>query len=237
VNFGEAKARIRAPGATLVLPLSCFADEWVSKPDGPVCVGLRLLSEEDRRKARHVAEQQATELHPAGGDGWIECYNDGAKRQVAALGMCDPNDCTRPSELFPVAEDQVLAALTISGTEFIFGAIEQLEIDSSPLEALATRETLVRLARLLPLVDLTRLNGRLGRRISAMLDEVEGLVDAGAADDASDELQVPVVSEQGLVGGTDGAGKVDVKKAAVNLVTELASLTEERSKAGALASQ
>jgi hypothetical protein len=237
VNFAEAKERIRTPGATLVLPLSCFADEWVGKPDAPVCVGLRLLSEEDRRKARHVAEQQATELHPAGGDGWIECYNDAAKRQVAALGMCDPNDCTRPSELFPVAEDQVLGALTVSGTEFIFGAVEQLEIDSSPLEALATKETLARLAKLLPLVDLSRLNGRLGRRISAMLDEVEGLVDASAVDDTSNELPVSVVSEQALVGGTRGTGEVNVQKAAVDVVTELARLTEERGKAGALAGQ
>lgn len=229
MNFGEAKSRVRTPGATLVLPLSCFADDWLNKPDAPVCVGLRLLSEEDRRKARHVAEQQASELHPAGGDGWIECYNDGAKRQVAALAMCDPNDVTRPSELFPYAEDQVLAALTISGTEFIFSAVEQLEIDSSPLEQLATAQTLTRLARLLPLVNPANLNGRLGRRISAMLEEVEGLVDPSLVDDASDEVPA-VVSEQGVVRGALGTGKVDVKQAAVDVVTELARLTEERSK-------
>lgn len=237
MNFADAKARSKTPGATLVLPLSCFADEWVGKPTGPVCVGLRLLSEEDRRKARHVAEQQATELHPAGGDGWIECYNDAAKRQVAALGMCDPNDCTKPSELFPIAEDQVLTALTIGGTELIFSAVEQLEIDSSPLEALATRETLTRLARLLPHVNLASLNGRLGRRISAMLDEIEPLVDSALVDDASDELPVSVVSEQGLVGGAGRAGKVDAQKAAVDVVTELARLTEKRAEAAALGRQ
>lgn len=241
MNFAEAKARNKTPGATLVLPLTAFADDWVGKPDAPVCVGLRLLSEEDRRKARHVAEKQATEFHPMGGDGWIECYNDAAKRQVAALAMCDPNDVTRPSELFQLAEDQVQAAFTVRGTQLVFDAVEQHEIDSSPLEHAADEAALQRLARLLALVDVAAINGRLSRRITCMLAEVEllvdeDLVDAAAVDDPGDERPI-IIGKKRLVGGAVGSAKVDVQKAATDVVTELARLTEERGKAAPLSRQ
>ncbi len=209
MNFTQAKERNKTPSRTLVLPLSCFADDWAGKPDSPICVGLRLLSEDDRRKARKTAEDQATEFHPLGGDGWIECFNDAVKRQVAALAMCDPNDVTQPSETFRYAEEQVLAAFTIRGTQFVFDAVEQLEIDSSPLERLADREALDRLAKVLGLVDPEALNGRLSRRVSCMLDELAPLVDeavlvqAGAVDDPSDEGTI-FIGKKRLVGGAVG---------------------------------
>lgn len=196
MNFAQAKALNVTPSATLVLPPNVFASEWPMRPNEPVCVGLRLLSEDDRRKARKVAEDQASELHSTS-DNWIECFNDAVKRQVAALAMCDPNDVTKPSSLFPYAEDQVLGALTVSGTQYIFDAVEQHEIDMSPLEQAATQATLSRLAALLPLVDFATLSGRLSRRISCMLEEIESLVghelvETGAVDDARDELPIVV---------------------------------------------
>ena len=209
MNFTEAKERNKAPSRTRTLPLSVFADAWVGKPATPICVGLRLLSEDDRRKARKTAEEQASEFHPMGGDGWVECFNDAVKRQVAALAMCDPNDCTKPHDTFRYAEDQVLAAFTVSGTQFVFDAVEQLEIDSSPLERLADRESLARLARCLLAVDPAALNGRLSRRLTCMLDELEPLVDEsvlvepGAVDDPSDEVAI-VIGKKRLVGGAPG---------------------------------
>ncbi len=195
MKFGEAVARNTVPSATLVLPVSVFADEYHLRPSEPVCVGLRLLSEGDRRKARKVAEDQANELHTYGGQNWVECFNDAVKRQVAALAMCDPNDVTKPSAVFPYAEDDVLTALTVRGTQFIFDAVEQHEIDMSPLIERANDATLERLAALLPLVDAETLNGRLARRISAMLEEIDALVgdsvDDRAVDDPGDE--VPIV--------------------------------------------
>lgn len=209
MNFTEAKERNKTPSRTLILPLTCFADDWAGKPPSPICVGLRLLSEDDRRKARKTAEEQATEFHPYGDDGWIECFNDGVKRQVAALAMCDPNDVTQPSETFRYAEEQVLAAFTVNGTQLVFDAVEQLEIDSSPLERLADRDVLVRLAKVLGLVDPAALNGRLSRRISCMLDEVEPLIDeaalvkAGVVDDPRDEGAI-VIGKKRLVSGAVG---------------------------------
>ncbi len=211
MNFGEAKQRNKAPSATLVLPLNAFADRWSGKPAEPVCVGLRLLSNEDRQKARKVAEDQSTELHPGGGDGWIECYNDAVKRQVAALAMCDPNDSTKPSQTFPWAEDLVLTALSVSGTQLVFDAVEQHEIDQSPLERAADQATLLRLANLLESVDYTMLNGRLSRRVSAMLDELEeiaaknGLVDDVVVDDAGNEAPI-VIGKKNVVDGALGPG-------------------------------
>lgn len=192
MNFADAKAQIKTPSASLVVPLEAFADAWTGKPAAPVCVGLRLLSNEDRQKARVVAEGQAIEMHPRGGDGWIECYNDAVKRQAVALAICDPNDVTRSHETFPYAEDIVLIALTTRGTDLIFDAVEQHEIDQSPLEQRATPATLKRLSRLLPLVESSALSGRLSRRITSMLEEVATLVDPGLVDDASDELPLVV---------------------------------------------
>jgi hypothetical protein len=207
VNFTDAKARDKRPSATLLLPLSAFADAWTGKPASPICVGLRLLSEADRVNARKSAEERAGELHPNGGDGWIECYNDAAKRFVAALSMCDPNDATRPHETFRYAEDQVVAAFTIGGTQLVFDAVEQLEIDLSPLERLADREVLVRLSRVLLHLNPKHMNGRLSRRVSCMLDELEPLVDelveSSPVDDAGDEAPI-VIGKKRLVSGTLG---------------------------------
>ncbi len=209
MNFADVKQRSKTPGATKIVPLNAFADGWSGKPAEPICVGLRLLSNEDRQKARKVAEDTATELHPRGGDGWIECYNDAVKRQAVALALCDPNDVSKSSESFPYAEDTVTVALTISGTELLFGAVEQLEIDSSPLERAADQSTLLRLSYLLDKLDFTQLNGRLSRRLTVMLEEIEplvddsDLVDSYAVHDASNERPI-VIGKQALVGGANG---------------------------------
>lgn len=209
MNFSAVKRRNKSPSATLVVPLSAFADAWSGKPSEPICVGLRLLSNEDRQKARKVAEEMATELHPRGGDGWIECYNDAVRRQAVALALCDPNDVTQPSQAFPYAEDTVLVALTASGTQKIFDAVEQHEIDQSPLERAADQATLLRLARLLERVDFALMNGRLSRRVSAMLEEIEALVDDDLVDDPrvddSREEGAVVVGKQGVIRGRVGA--------------------------------
>lgn len=210
MNFGEIKQRNKTPSATLIVPVSAFADAWSGKPAEPICTGLRLLSNEDRQKARKVAEDQSWELHPGGGDGWLECYNDAVKRQVVALALCDPNDVTKASDTFPYAEDTVLVALTVRGTQLIFDAVEQLEIDQSQLEAPADRATLLRLSDLLTRVDVAALNGRLARRITAMLDELRPLVadghlvDAASVDDAGDEATI-VIGKKRVVGSGLGA--------------------------------
>lgn len=127
-------SKARPPGRTLVLEPWVFADEWPKKPKEAVCVGLRMMSEADKSKARAEADRVAWELHPNGGPNWIDAFNDCLMRQVAALGICDPNNVTKATEVLPFAEDEVRTALTSKGAEFIFFSIDVFEVESSAIE-------------------------------------------------------------------------------------------------------
>src|SRR5688500_17759690 len=103
-TFSQVTKKTRAPGRTIILEQWVFADEWAEKPREPVCVGLRLMADGDKSKARAAAEKFADELHPKRGPNWLDAFNDCLVRQVSALALCDPNDVTRPAALFPMAE-------------------------------------------------------------------------------------------------------------------------------------
>lgn len=142
--FSEIVSAQRAPGRTIKAEPWVFADEWPDKPNEPVCFGIRLMSESDKSKARAVAEELADALHEDGRHArnpeklgnWVDAYNDALIRQVAALGVCDPNDVTTVHGLLPYAEDQVRVALTSAGARWLFDQIEQYEIEISSVDPL-----------------------------------------------------------------------------------------------------
>lgn len=156
-TFAQITKKPRPPGRTVVLDTWVFADEWDGKPREPVCVGLRLMSEGDKSKARAEAERLADELHPKRGANWVDAFNDCLIRQVAALGICDPNEVTKPSDILPLAEEQVRFALTSRGARFIFDEHDRYEVEVSPLYEPLTDEELAECARLLeacgPMLD------------------------------------------------------------------------------------
>lgn len=196
MNLREAKAKLRKPGATLVLPLWVFADQWEDRPTAPVCVGLRLLAENDKTQARALAVKQANDLHPERGDEWVDCFNDAVQMQIDALGMCDPNDVNKPSEAFEYAEDQLPFRITSKGAAFIFQAIQRYEVASSPIGALATSDDLQRLAAMLGKLNLATLGLAPSRTITYLIELLEPvvgeLVDAASIDDAGDESPIVV---------------------------------------------
>lgn len=148
-TFSQVKEQQRPPGRTLILDPWVFADEWESKPREAVCVGLRLMSEADKSKARGEAEKLADELHKERNLNWLDAFNDCLIRQVAALGICSPNDVTKPFDLMTFAEEQVRFALTSRGAAFIFEAIQRYDIESSPLSPEITDEEIAELSGLL----------------------------------------------------------------------------------------
>lgn len=196
MNFTQAKARNKRPGTTLLLPLWVFADQWESKPDAPVCVGLRLLSENDKTQARALAVKSADDLHPDRGDEWVDCFNDAVQMQIDALGMCDPNDVDKPSEAFEYAEDQLPFRITSKGAAYIFQAIQRYEVASSAIGALATTEDLGRLAAMLGKLNLATLGPAPSRTITYLIELLEPLVgelvDAVGVDDAGNEVSAVV---------------------------------------------
>lgn len=140
--FSNIVTAQRAPGRTVKAEPWVFADEWPDKPNEPVCFGVRLMSEADKTKAKAVAEELADALHEDGKHSrnpekvgnWVDAYNDALIRQVAALGVCDPNDVTKAHGLLPYAEDQVRVALTSAGARWLFEQIERYEIETSAVD-------------------------------------------------------------------------------------------------------
>lgn len=148
-TFAKLKEQPHPPGRTLILEPWVFADDWEDKPRETVCVGLRLMSEADKSKARGEAEKLADELHRERNLNWLDAFNDCLIRQVAALGICSPNDVTKPFDLLTFAEEQVRIALTSRGAAFIFEAIQRYDIESSPLSPEITDEEIAELSGLL----------------------------------------------------------------------------------------
>lgn len=163
-TFSVIKKQVaRQPARTLLLEPWVFADDWPSKPKSPVCVGLRLMSDGDKSKARAEAERMALELHPNGGHNAIDAYNDALVRQCAALGLCSPNDVEKPSEVFPFAEDQLRMAVTSRGAQFIFDALLKYEVEISPLYPEASDEEFAELIGELGAGTLGAMGGEPGR--------------------------------------------------------------------------
>lgn len=196
MNFGEAVAASGMPGTTLLLEPWVFADEWDSKPDAAVCVGLRLLADKEKSKARFTAEELADQLHPQrDAINWVDAYNDALMRQIAALAVCDPNDVRKPAEVLPMAELTVSDALTSRGARFIFESVAQYEIQASPIGEEASAETLQRLGALLQHTDTEVLPPGLRRLLAHVTDELDDrfghLVDGAAGvDHAGDEVPI-----------------------------------------------
>lgn len=196
MKFGEAAEASRVPGRTLLLEPWVFEDEWDRKPATTVCVGLRLIADKEKSKARFTAEELADQLHPQRDNGnWVDAYNDALMRQISALVICDPNDVRKPSELMPMAELTVSDALTSRGAREIFEAFNDYEWDSSEISDQADADTLERLRALLGVADVASLSLYERRRLARLTSELEqtfgALVDAAAGvDDASQEVPI-----------------------------------------------
>lgn len=171
--FQRLIKKVRAPGRTLVLDPWVFADDWESKPDASVCVGLRLASQVDKDVIRADAEKRADELHPRRGDNWVEAYNDTLIRQVVALGICDPNDVEKPCSLLRHAQDMVGHALTSRGARSVFEAIDRYEVESSPIGVAASKDDVERLCGLLGKAKVESLPVSVRRTLSYALEQVE----------------------------------------------------------------
>jgi hypothetical protein len=173
-TFKQIAEQTRPPGKTLMLEPWVFADEWNGKPRDAVCVGLRIMPEGEKSKVRAEAERLADELHPDRGPNWVDAFNDCLTRQYGALGICSPNDVTRPSEILPLAEDQVRFALTTRGSQFIFEALQRYEIEASPIGLEADADDCVQVAVILQDADPSTLSGYSRRLIYALLEELTG---------------------------------------------------------------
>lgn len=121
----------------MLLQPSAYATDYVRRPDEPVSIGLRLLSEADLQAARAGATKCAVDLFPGDGesDAAVLAYNDALLREVVARAACDPNDARQP--YFQGDEEEVREALTSDGCRAVWDELERLAIERSPLAPLA----------------------------------------------------------------------------------------------------
>jgi hypothetical protein len=173
-TFAQRAVR-RAPPRVVVFSPSTWADTWPERPTGNEAIGLRVPSDHEVSCARAEAARVAWKLHPKADDllGRIAAHNDALLRELCCLGMCDPNDVTRP--YFKSGIDDANQALSSHGAKAVFDALEKLQLETSPVYREASDDELLELARyaeFLPLVEPDR-RGRLRRLVAHCFDELK----------------------------------------------------------------
>jgi hypothetical protein len=143
-SFGAFEAEAaKAPLDRIILPTSAFNMAWSGAPSAPVCIGITLLSETDMERAQAAAAAEAWQMFPRPEDAEsrINSLQDILLRWIVARGTCDPNDVSRPCELWAEAPDDLIGiALTVEGARALYVAIEKLQIATSPMMTMATDE-------------------------------------------------------------------------------------------------
>ena len=140
----------RKPARVVTLPASCWARTWADRPLDDVPVGLRVPAEAELVQARAEGAQRCWRDHREEQDeqGRIERYNSFLMARVVARGTTDAEDATA-SYFGEYADDKVTEALTPSGIEFLYGEIDRLHIEESPIAPEATHDEVIALAEAL----------------------------------------------------------------------------------------
>ncbi len=143
---------VRLPPRHVVLSPSAFADDWGSRPDADVAIGVRFISVEDMEVARNVAVRKAREwLAPKGQlldeQAFDHAYNDELLLGIVARATCDPNDVSKP--YFKCAEDTIRLALTSDGVRRIWDELCLLHAGSGVAMPQASDEDTRELAAIL----------------------------------------------------------------------------------------
>lgn len=170
----------RPPAATMLLEPTAYASDYQHRPDEPVAVGIRLLSEADVQAAKAAAARVAVDLYED--ERLAEerdlAYNDALVREVVARVACDPNDARNP--FFPGDEEEVRLALTSDGCRAIYDEWEAQAVSRSPLQPVATEEdvaalpaTWARAAGLLQGPEQRRMRRLLGAVLRALREAEE----------------------------------------------------------------
>jgi hypothetical protein len=130
--FRKVLQQSRAPDRVIEVSASAFASTWANKPDKPVKMGLRTLSEHQVEHAAAEAARKAWELHADEGDedGRIDAYNNRLVGLAVAFATTHPENREEP--YFTMAEDLVFHALTPQGMRFIYDALDLLTLETSP---------------------------------------------------------------------------------------------------------
>ena len=166
-----------------------WSPRWEPRPVEEVCCGVRPLTGLDDDYIRESAARHAWKTLPGRLDdehhvARTDVYNDELMRLAVARATCDPNDATRPWDVWQgPSEEMVRVALTREGVKALYDAIERVSISLSPVRPEADDEDVYELADLVAAGALDRMptaRASRARRLALFLLEELRLFPAGA---------------------------------------------------------
>lgn len=181
-------SKTRAARRVVPVPPSAFADTYTRKPQGPVKVGLRLISERELVTAQSAAASSAWFDVPEVSDleARLEAYNENLITNVLAQVCVQADDISKPF-FAPAPEALIREALNAGGVRHLWAAYSALAVGDGELAPEATAEEMASLgsvvAEALPALEVGS-QVRLRRLARAMLDEI-ALARVGAVATAS----------------------------------------------------
>ncbi len=167
----------RAPLAVCELEPRMFAHTWPRRPELPVKVGLRLLSDTDELNARSQAEEYIVKFEHDDIENRLDCYNDTLMAGLVARALCDEKDARKSCGMFPIQDHKLLQqALGSQTLRYLFEELERVKIAYGIAHTEATDEEIERLCEYLKDGSLQRMekaSERLVRRFARfMLEEL-----------------------------------------------------------------
>lgn len=176
----QAQALTAAPNAraaplVVTLPPSAFSQNWPKRPQEPVRIGLRLVSESVADKARASAATSADRHYPAesrDSQAYADHYNGVLIRAMLAEAMCQAHDASAPW-FATMAADMVGVALGDKGALRLWQGYSELRELLSPLLRLATEDDLADLSTRLASADaIGQLHDGDRRLLARILDDL-----------------------------------------------------------------
>jgi hypothetical protein len=152
-------------------PLSAWSDDFEGKPEVPVSIGLRLVSEGDIERARAMAIQTAIASVPEPGDDRTDALNGALMTNILARATCMSDDARE--SYFRMPEDMVAAAFTEDGIKLLWDAYLGMKRDACTFLPEATDDDLTMLAGMLLSEDAwTALPTAIAKRLRRTLFDV-----------------------------------------------------------------
>lgn len=179
-----ADAKTRKPSHVVTLQPGAFADEWELKPQGPVAMGLRLLSEGDSESVTVAASQHILERYhddqqrPTVEESVLdEVYNARIMVYGVARAICEPDNALANHRLFPFPETQIEAgALTAETVKYLWEQLGLLRLKLSPIAPQASDAEAATLGALLGAGVLAKMPPGPGGAVRRLLAEADALL-------------------------------------------------------------
>lgn len=131
------------PDRVIKLHPTAWSEKWPERPEYPMDVGVRRISEQDQMNARIEATRAADRAHPddrRASQEWLDTYNQAVMHGCIAHALCRHDNRHEP--LFKMQTEVLPSRLTTAGVERLFDELELITVIEGPTRPEATAEEL-----------------------------------------------------------------------------------------------